>query len=586
MWTRSRRKPAPRTRIWRTALATALLLTTTIIRGAAGAADAEVNADAVWDGGKQKGYEYALEDELGGMQIQQAGYFAERLEARAVEYTALTLNTTLNYDLSSGTSSLWRYKPSDDDDDDDDADFFAVYVSVCSQPSLVNDTDETTEEEYLSDLTLRLQATSSTKSTMSFSTESSIDYNETVDYGFAAATWDDGYDNIFINITTPEYDSSKWSGTWTIQLLATTASNVTAGYSNTSSVFLLDTDYDSALFLTAKTPDNGTAADDDIRPYRLYVYPNDTTSLTGLNRSYCAVRDGGYTFSDEDADVNTTNVLWDDYTRETMHLKGLAAATTYTAYLAQPDESVSGIGVIYPSISFTTKKNSTCQIIYNLDFCVEVAYSAPSNSSMSMNALKNWYDDTAKSLYDGFNKSMQLTPCDVSDEDRYSLMRTCDQCLEAYRRWLCLTLIPRCFDDTGVYALPVSTTGSYEGGWEHVPVNGTALRSAGESRNDMINNELKPESYIELQPCSYTCHKVMQNCPVGLTFQCPSPDKGLYDVYGRVNANVSNGDIFMLENATCNFLGYVDKFGAASGRGLDVRVVVGVACISGILLLL
>ncbi|KAK9382259.1 stretch-activated Ca2+-permeable channel component-domain-containing protein [Kockiozyma suomiensis] len=518
-------------------------------------------------------------DELDTRGQLRTGYFDKRLSARDETYTALETQVASSYIIGRGDKNVWRYTPTGDNAKSESY----IIATVCKQPTS-RKSETPSENKYISDLALNFRGTASSANTISFDGLSSFDTNGSFSYGFYSAMWDATSKNIFVEITAPSYDQDDWEGDWTVQVLATTFSNI-AGFSNTTSLFALDTDYNSALFLTAPTPENSTDSDENNRPYRLYVYTANTdTSLIGLNYSYCAITSGSHFATDGNADVDTTTHLWDLQQRETMHLKGLASATDYVAYLVEPDTIISNVGTTYPAVQFTTKMSDTCQIIYNLDFCSEVAYSAPSNSSMSMTALSNWYDGTAQSLYDGFNKSLQLSPCDAPSHNQYTMMRTCADCRSAYKRWLCLTLIPRCYPDTTT-DLPVSTRGSYEGGWEDKTVNGTVEREPGYSRNEMINLELKPGSYLELLPCSYTCHKVMQNCPSDLTFLCPTPGKGLYDVYGRLNADVANGEYFSLENATCNFLGFVDKFGAGNSLSVNLRMIVGIAFISSILML-
>lgn len=99
-----------------------------------------------------------------------------------------------------------------------------------------------------------------------------------------------------------------------------------------------------------------------------------------------------------------------------------------------------------------------CQLVFNLTFCDQVAYAVPSNNQTFPDplALGQFYDNYTVGLYEGFNKSMQLIPCEADDTQQYSLVRNCSTCHGAYRNWLCSVTIPRCedFSNTAPFLQP------------------------------------------------------------------------------------------------------------------------------------
>ncbi|KAK9384175.1 stretch-activated cation channel Mid1 [Lipomyces mesembrius] len=141
---------------------------------------------------------------------------------------------------------------------------------------------------------------------------------------------------------------------------------------------------------------------------------------------------------------------------------------------------------------------------------------------------------------------MQIIPCNVNIDVRYTIMRTCDQCRASYKRWLCLSLIPRCYESPTNLTL---ADGSHDNSGLS-EILGLAYRTPGTSRNSFLNDGLNPDDYTELMPCSYVYHKVMQDCPFK-QFLCPLPQKGLYQAYGLLNETLHNGDAFDLDTATC-----------------------------------
>jgi calcium channel MID1 len=203
-------------------------------------------------------------------------------------------------------------------------------------------------------------------------------------------------------------------------------------------------------------------------------------------------------------------------------------------------------------------------IITDLEFCDEMQYAVPGNRTLFPDAesLRKHYDNYTQSLYNNFEKSLQQIQCEAPMENQYSLVRNCDDCRKAYKNWLCSVAIPRCedFSETDRNYLHIRNIN------EPFP-NGTLVDQKlrdehgldiayNQSRNDMINNEIKPGPYKELLPCDYTCYELVQSCPAALGFACPLP--------GGIQFDVAYGHQLPGEKLSCNYPGSAHYPGVSS----------------------
>ncbi|KAK9454678.1 stretch-activated Ca2+-permeable channel component-domain-containing protein [Dipodascopsis uninucleata] len=423
-----------------------------------------------------------------------------------------------------------------------------VYGSVCTQPQIFESV--TTEnylglfDDYTSDLSLSL-ITMESSTVAELNTTNYDSYSE-LEFGLMNYTNPALGEDLHIAMAAPTYNVSKYSGNWTISMLATTNKNISL-FTAEDGLYALDTAQTEALLLTT---DSTAIESDTDRIYNLYIYPDFDLSVETIYRSYCAITNGHFVATDAQADISITQKLWGNNSRELFYVKGLNSSYQYKAYVTKPNTTNGDLAEAYPSAYFATKRTSSCTIIYDLDFCSEVAYAVPTSNSISQDALRDWFDQNAQSLYDGFNKTMQLMTCDLAEDIRYTVMRTCADCDLSYKRWLCATTIPRCTDS--------SIGGSN---------TSTIYRDTGSSRNDIMNTELNPLPYYELLPCASVCHKVMQDCPSDLQFTCPYEGKGLNLSY----ANVGYTSNFGTQGLGCNFLGPATQYSVSSKKQVTSR---------------
>jgi calcium channel MID1 len=231
--------------------------------------------------------------------------------------------------------------------------------------------------------------------------------------------------------------------------------------------------------------------------------------------------------------------------------------------------------------------DDSCQVIFDLDFCDTVAYAVPSNTNLKLNdsVLAAIYEDQAKAYYENFTKSLQQIPCNATPDARYSLAQTCDDCAANYKTWLCSVLIPRCEDWTATdeWLQPRNIGSAFPndssmfGKDPMAQFNSTARKKARESvaysnsRNPLIDEEIKPGPYKEMLPCEDLCFDIVRSCPAKMKFGCPEDEQRAMS-YGKKDENP--------DQLTCSFPGAVVKLnavGAASGLGVQVGSVVFVA---------
>jgi calcium channel MID1 len=216
---------------------------------------------------------------------------------------------------------------------------------------------------------------------------------------------------------------------------------------------------------------------------------------------------------------------------------------------------------------------NNCKLIYNLQFCSDVAYAVPANSSSNVSDLVSFYDSNAQSLYQFFNNSIQQIPCNTTNSAQWSLVSTCDDCADNYLTWLCAVTIPRCEDlstpsNGSIAVVPRSMANATDAELQIAGINASyAQRSwVNSSRNQLIDQVINPGPYKELLPCTNTCFDLVRTCPAVLGFSCPRQALLMNRSYGTFDRRLAS-----MGTWTCNFLGQDPDMplanGAASGIG-------------------
>lgn len=246
------------------------------------------------------------------------------------------------------------------------------------------------------------------------------------------------------------------------------------------------------------------------------------------------------------------------------------------------------VSLIQPSTNRAQPLESNCALLYNLTFCSEVAYAVPSNPDKfspitGLNELAAVYDNYSATQYKYFNYSLQQIPCNTTSSAQYSLARTCTDCANAYKQWLCAVTIPRCedFSATEPWLKERNTAQKFTNGssisilgnasYEQTLLGSVATNS---SRNPIIDTDIQPGPYKEVLPCQDLCWDLVQSCPAALQFGCPYEGRGLEDSYGARSSDPGN--------ITCSYLGAAYYLSGAERRNtgaFGVGGVLGVAAV-------
>ncbi|KAF2024739.1 hypothetical protein EK21DRAFT_21695, partial [Setomelanomma holmii] len=411
------------------------------------------------------------------------------------------------------------------------------------------------------------------------------------DSGFASLDLNTSSD-VYIGIAAPNLENG-WFGSWHFEMTASLHGTYYTYNQSDPFLYLIDSDSDSALFITYNLSDptnttNTTEQWIDNNPFRMYAWPvGDNTNITGMEHSLCALKSLN---NETDVTVQTTitTKFGGNLPKSQFHVQGLKNGTKYNGFLTVEGSqnvlqlpgagAVRGGGYVFKQFEFMTKFDTSCQVIYDLEFCDSVAYAVPSSDKYKNDddGLKALYVDQAKKYYDNFNKSIQQVACDTTSDAQYSLARNCNDCKIDYKNWLCSVLIPRCEDwqapdakwwlqPRNVNALLPDGSSTYNGNMSKEFNETKRDRFAfSKSRNPMIDETIQPGPYKELKPCEDLCFDIVRSCPAKLEFSCPNPP-ARDSSYGRRDPKE--------EDLWCNFPGAVQKLNVQGGVGrVDLRV--------------
>lgn len=335
---------------------------------------------------------------------------------------------------------------------------------------------------------------------------------------------DDDFSNLYIAVRAPENTNSLAS--WLYQI-GVSQNDLVFQWDDRPWAKVIDTDMDLALVVTGNLTSNSSldALNVTDSKYSLLVFPADYQQrFANLNLSWCAIRNTVPLF--DSLYLLTSYSRINGYLQQQFTVSGLNASTRYLAYLLSNFKGKDFGGAVYQPFEFETMSNDACRLIYDLEFCTQVAYSVPNNGGDRF-ALRDLYDDHALQLYTNFSYAMQQIACNTSDEARFSPVVNCADCEKAYRDWLCSVTIPRC----STRQLPFYV-----------------FRDRGDSRSDFINDVIKPKKpYYEILPCIDNCNNLARTCPAPLEFSCPVRNDLIAKSYYWFESGY--------DYPTCNFVG-------------------------------
>ncbi|KAE8382114.1 stretch-activated Ca2+-permeable channel component-domain-containing protein [Aspergillus bertholletiae] len=353
--------------------------------------------------------------------------------------------------------------------------------------------------------------------------------------------------DVYIGVAA--HNSTEYSGFYSYELAASVDAFFHSLAEDPAFLYFVDSDTHSALFTTGNLTEAEQGSQNHKNwmgmapPYTIFANNINDATISGLRYSTCALDQlAQIGKGDSNIKASMTSRGPGNRPKEQLYVTGLNQSSTYQGILALNNNStgsrngvIGGGGKIWKPITFSTKADGNCALLYNLPFCNDVAYAVPSNPTFNLDSLRSIYDDNAAALYKNFSYSLEQIQCNATNETRFSLAVGCDDCAKAYKQWLCAVTIPRCedFSRTSTF-LQVRNAGQEF-------INGTsfsgnhALRldpSTNRSRNSLIDQEIRPGPYKEILPCEDTCYHLVKSCPAALTFSCPQ-GRWLTSTYGK-----------------------------------------------------
>ena len=386
-------------------------------------------------------------------------------------------------------------------------------------------------------------------------------------------------DTTFIGIWPPK-DTRGQTGTYTMQLIASTVGSLES-VATSPGLFFDDTDRRNALL----TSFNYTAPAPNISLIVLpTVGPNSLSSINYFNSSFCRIFDlwehmgmrgiqpymnssetsrntqprftrgpdnqpqsiprpnwngsvgqapPGAAIVEDVAMLETVHKLkanstaWLQQVRKQFYVQDLEPGSNYTAYLVASEHVGAHVRhTLYPSVKFVTKRTRNCRLLYNVDFCPELAYAVPYNPEQSQEHVLRVLHDMISANYGNFSATLSAFPCESTKFGVYSSVATCDDCRRAYQNWLCAVAIPRCTDLVDPSKSAASQNGSELQGLPMPPNTNMypyIVNRVGpmRSRQSYIDELFAPGDYGEILPCLLTCEMVTRSCPPTIRWQCP-----------------------------------------------------------------
>ncbi|KAL2866308.1 MID1 family protein [Aspergillus lucknowensis] len=343
---------------------------------------------------------------------------------------------------------------------------------------------------------------------------------------------------VYIGVAAP--NSGKFSGSYSYQLAASTDDFFHKFADHSTLLTLVDADSEAAL-LTTEAPADRILTEDQLKQWRnstgvynIFINNANNSPVAGMSRSYCALEQHSQVGTGDGVEASmSTRKRTNNELQQQFYITGLNRSSTYNGVLAMSGNSsdsgngVGGGGMVWRPEPFTTKSDRNCAVIYDLDFCSDIAYAVPSNPSMNLSQLRSKYDSHAEDLYKNFNYSLQQIQCNTSNETIFSMTVNCTVCATAYKDWLCAVTIPKCDD----FSSTKNTSAVMIRNAAQAFPNGTEITNKtlredpvrNRSRNDLfIDKEIEPGPYKEVLPSIDVCHDLVRNCPMALGFQCPT----------------------------------------------------------------
>ena len=173
--------------------------------------------------------------------------------------------------------------------------------------------------------------------------------------------------DIYVGVSAPPL-SKDWDGSWSFELAASVDGPYHSYNATNTFLYMIDTDSDSALFITYNISEPNTNETDkwkENNPFSMYAFEvGDQSAITGMEHSLCALKD---LFSN--SSINTTTTITTkfgaDLPKSQFHIHGLKNGTKYNGFLTVEGgkdvvrlpggETVRAGGMVFQNFTFTTK---------------------------------------------------------------------------------------------------------------------------------------------------------------------------------------------------------------------------------------
>lgn len=430
--------------------------------------------------------------------------------------------------------------------------------------------------------------------------------------------------DVFMAIHAPSLPTD-FTGIWNYELAVSIDDYYHRAQNATPFMYLVDTDTTAALMVTANLT-QAEPQDDEYKewmnatnPFMVFTSNTNYTKDLGLTKSFCGLKNNAQIQSRaSDPNGTISHIVMDMTSRglgnkpkQQFYVSALNSSSGYFGRLAMDGNStasgsgvIGGGGTVWPRMDWVTKSDGNCALMFDLDFCSEVAYAVPANTAIypDRSGLAARYDSYAADLYKNFTYSMEQIACNASSDSRYSPAVGCDDCADAYKEWLCAVSIPRCEDYSAGYdwLQPRNVAQSYSNGTylsadilnsTYYPMMGAptlpgspawsqtlnSTFASNRSRNhEIIDLDIMPGPYKEVLPCEDLCYSLVQKCPAAMGIGCPAKGKGLERSYG------TRDDPEMIK---CSYLGAVYYHNDAGIVGSRVGMATAIALIAAFALI-
>lgn len=174
--------------------------------------------------------------------------------------------------------------------------------------------------------------------------------------------------DVYIGISAPKLNEN-WFGSWHFEVAASTDGSYHSYNRTNPFLFMVDTDSESTLFITYNLTDSDSAEDiakwNTSNPFAMYAFPAGRSPVTGMENSYCALKQQFNLTNNITVDTTITTKFGAGYPKSQFNVHNLNNSQTYNGYLVvegnQDTVDLPGVGrvrnggKVFQQFNWTTK---------------------------------------------------------------------------------------------------------------------------------------------------------------------------------------------------------------------------------------